>query len=214
VFVNLQPEQRRQLHRGLRRRHWSCDRLALPHRATEYHQFAPPTNTAQAGLDNWGVAYAEVQAPMGTVHVFCGSQANVETGMNAAAAQTLNAAQNQDLLNYIQSKAQGGIAVYMADTGSGPAVITSPTGPANAQWPTNFATLQSGLSDALLANLTSSSLPLSAAACTYGCGNAAEESYVDHIMTAGKGTTTQRAGSQFVRQRGTRVGHHLPTLLQ
>jgi hypothetical protein len=105
-------------------------------------------------------------------------------------AQPQNVSQDQDLLNYINSKAHGQPAIYLGNTGSGPAVASSPTGAANAQWLSNFSLLQGGLTDALLANTGSNFLPSPAAACTYNCGSPASASagYVDHIMTSGKGT--------------------------
>ena len=154
-----------------------------PFAATEYHQFTPPASTLQPGLFNWGITYGKIQTPLGPVHLFCGSHATSESGMDPGVAQPLNETQSEDLLNYIKSKANGEPAIYLANTGSGPAVTASPTGPANAQWPTNFSVLQTQLTDALL----------SASACTYGCGGTTPDlaSYVDHIMTSGKGTNPQ-----------------------
>ncbi len=114
---------------------------------TAYHQFQPPS-TEQPGVANWGVAYAKIQTPLGPVHLFCSDHATSESGMYTGADQSQNASQDQDLLNFIKIKAQGEPVVYLAHTGSGPAVTSSPTGPANAQWPSNFTTIQSGLTDA------------------------------------------------------------------
>lgn len=156
-----------------------------PFVATEYHPFTPPASTLQPGLANWGITYGKIQTPAGPAHVFCASHANAQSGMTSGAAETLNAEQSQEVLDYIQSKANGEIAIYLASTGSGPAVVSSPTGPANAQWPDNFAILQGGLTDALLANLDGSANPLAAEACTYGCSDSSA-SYVDHVMTSGQ----------------------------
>jgi hypothetical protein len=178
-----------------------------PFIATEYHPFTEPASSAQPGLTNRGITYGKVQSPHGPVHLFCGNMATTASGMNPAAAESLNAAQSQEVLEYIRAKANGEMAVFMADTGSGPAVASSPWGPVQAKWPTSFATLQTELSDALLDNLDDGSLPLPAASCTHGCNTSAPGtgSYVDHIMTSGQGTpdpSRPRYKSNLQHRRG------------
>ena len=159
-----------------------------PFLENDYYQFPQPSSLSQPGLANRGIAYAKIQTALGPVHVFCGSQATAQSGLDSGVAQPLNAAQSQDVLNFINSKANGQTAIFLADTGSGPA-LSSPSPAANAQWPANFTLLQSGLRDALLTNVDSNSLPHSAASCTYGCDGSTPDkaSYVDHVMISGLG---------------------------
>ena len=162
----------------------------FPFLETEYRPFTAPDSSDQPGLTNRGITYGKIQSPYGPVHLFCSHLATAASGMNPGAAEPLNATQSQEVLDYIQAKAQGEMAVFLADTGSGPAVATSPTGPANAQWPSNFTVLQGGLTDALLANRSANGTPAPAAACTFGCDGttaAGAPGYVDHIMSAGRG---------------------------
>lgn len=172
-----------------------------PFLATDYHQFALPafqplpgdSDPNGPGQANWGITYGKIQTPMGPVHLFCASHVTSESAMDPTAAEALNGAQSQEVLTYIQSKANGEPAIYLSSTGTGPAVSASPATSANAQWPEDFALLQGGLRDALLANLDASSNPFSAATCTFGCGDPtpAAAGYVDHIMTSGMGTAAQ-----------------------
>ncbi|BDC48951.1 hypothetical protein F183_A12670 [Bryobacterales bacterium F-183] len=190
-----------------------------PFLATEYRQFAPPPQVPAApgyspfppGLSNWGLTYGLVSTPIGRVHLFCSAQTTPWTAMadppwnlNDTYAQPLNAAQNQEILNYIQSKANGEPVIFMGNTGSGPAVGSSPTGPANAIWASNFATLQTSLTDALLANRNAStSQPAPAAACTYNCSSPNQAAYTDHILTSGQATVPQGYDPALCHTNGT-----------
>lgn len=167
----------------------------FPFLETEYHPFTAPDSSDQPGLTNRGITYGKIQSPYGPVHLFCSHLATTASGMNPGVAEPLNVTQSEEVLDYIQSKAQGEMAVFLADTGSGPALALSP--PVNAEWPQNFDVLQAELSDALLSNLDENSQPQSAASATYECdtfgqcGSSAPGSrYVDHIMTSGQGTPT------------------------
>ena len=181
-----------------------------PFLATEYRQFdiLPDVKGVygDAGSDNWGVTYGQIQTPIGRVHLFCSSQVTPSSSVSGmsvapARAKTLNAQQTQQLLDYVAAKANGEPAIVMGDTGSGPAVISSPTGPASAQWPENFTLLQGSLTDALIANRDSNSYPTSAAACTYGCGGATP-GYLNHIMGAGTTSTPQGVPAPLCYRNG------------
>jgi len=170
-----------------------------PFVANEYHQFTELATSTIPGLANWGISYGKIQTPLGPVHLFCASHVTTESGMDPSTAQQYNGYQSQDVLSYIQSKANGEAAIYLADTGSGPAVVSSSTGAANAQWPGNFTVLEG-----LLANLGSNLVAAPDPACTYDCGSPtpAGAAYVDHIMTSGVATTAQVSGVSLIELNG------------
>ena len=168
---------------------------------TEYHQFAPPANTAQFGLDNWGITYGKIQTPMGPVHLFCASHATNESGMSAGAAQHVNQDQLSDIVLYINLKANGEPAIYMSDTGSGPAVFNSQTGPANAEWLGNYSFLETHYKDALINNLDANSRPSPDPACTTDC-DSDTAAYVDHIMTSGMAINEQGVSAKLCHMNG------------
>jgi hypothetical protein len=179
-----------------------------PFITTEYREFTGPADLKQPGVVNQGITYAKVQTPLGPAHLFCAAPATSAAGMDATVAQALNATQSQEVLSYVQSKANGELALFMADTGSGPAVASSVTGSAFAQWPAQFATLQAQMTDALAANRTAGGSPAPASACTYGCSGilppAAPNTsgYLDHIMTSGRGRTATSYSAGLCHREG------------
>lgn len=162
-----------------------------PFVTTDYREFTPPG----AGVVNWGVTYGQVQTPLGRAHLFCSAMATSASNLSSGIAQPLNLAQSQEVLNYVQSKANGEVAIFLANTGSGPAIASSPTGPALAQWPANFTLLQGTLTDALLANVDANSAAAPVGACTTQCGSLTDAGYVDHVMGTGS-ATVGTAGSK------------------
>ncbi len=172
-----------------------------PFLETEYHAFGAPASW-QSGLSNHGITYGKIQTDAGPVHLFCSNMATAISGMDPAAAEPLNATQSQEVLDYIAAKAGGEMALFLSDTGSGPALSSSPAGPVNAEWPVNFATLEAELADALHTNLDANSQPDSAETCTYGCDDPDEARYVDHIMTSGQGTTREGYTTGLCQRRG------------
>jgi hypothetical protein len=181
-----------------------------PFLATEYRLFPRESVANQDyGVDNWGVSYAKIQTPLGPTHLFCSNfvTPSIPTfsyqRLPPAVAQDLNAIQTQDVLAFINSKTNGEPAIFLGDTGSGPAVVSSPTGPANAQWANAYTLLESGgLTNALLANLGPDSLPASAAACTFGCGTN-DAAFSTHIMTSGSGPTPDNSTAPLCSRNGS-----------
>lgn len=179
-----------------------------PFAETEFHPLSQAATADQPGLTSHGVSYGKIVTPSGPVHLFCAHLANAASGMDPNEAEPLNATQSQEVLDYIQSKAGGEPAVFLADTGSGPAVAAAPSGPVNAEWPANFDILQTSLHDGLSGNLDSSSQLMSVADCTFGC-DANDPVYVDHIMTSGR-VCHRNGGLFFTAETATTGGGPVP----
>jgi hypothetical protein len=175
-----------------------------PFVATDYRPFTLPSNPTL--LANRGIVYGKIQTPSGQpVHLFCSSfQTSKTLGTNATIAEQMNLAQSREVLAYMQEKAQGEVAVLMASTGSGPAVIASPTGPANAEWLFNFQTLANASKDALLSNIGDNLQTAPVAACTFDCNNdtTLPGRYVDHIFTTGQGKSSAGIRLPLCHRRG------------
>ena len=141
----------------------------LPFIETDYHQFQGPASDR-------AIIYAKIERGGQPIHVFCSDL--TAGGRYPRWAQALNLWESLELINYIEAKADGGLAIFLGDTGSGPLLDST-----DARWPFNFAVLQSHLTDLLLATST--------AGCTHRCaGNPlspanSQPRYVDHIMVSG-----------------------------
>ena len=151
----------------------------LPLQDAEYHPFDVPDTVPMRG-----VTYARIQKGGQWIHLFCTDMTTAEEARKPRQAEGINTRESLELIDYVNAKANGEIAIVLGDTGNGPAIASAGV---DGQWAANFGVLQSQLVDTLLSKGLES--------CTFGCDENPLSAYadispryVDHVMVSGQGT--------------------------